>query len=144
MDDTFKIEYKKLTTDFGGENESESAQRAQSKPRVHKVVMSDLELEQRLILELQKAGVKPETKVPFDRPYKYSQPYFADIVIGRIVIDIKGKSSQEEVDERDKYFMEKKKLFADSPSRPHGQEVRSGDRFSSKELHIDVRGEIDG
>ena len=73
--------------------------------------MSDLQLEELLISELEKQGVKPETKVPFDRPYKYSQPYFADIVIGRVVMDIKGKSSVGETEARDKYFIEKKQLL---------------------------------
>ena len=70
----------KLTTNFGGKDESKSAESAQSK--THKVVMSDLELEKLLISELEKVGVKPETKVTFDRPYKYPRPYYADIKVG--------------------------------------------------------------
>ena len=69
--------------------------------------MSDLELEKLLISELEKVGVKPEVKVPFDRPYNYTKPYFGDIKVGNVVMDVKGKSSVEEVEERDKYFMEK-------------------------------------
>lgn len=105
MDDEFKREYRKLTTDFGGEDESKSSNLEHSKS--HKVVLSDLELEQLLILELQKAGVKPETKVPFDRPYNYTKPYFGDVKVGNIVMDISGKSSVEEVEERDEYFRKK-------------------------------------
>ena len=81
MDDEFKREYRKLTTDFGGEDESKLSESRQSKPRVHKVVMSDLQLEELLISELEKAGVEPQTKVPFDRLNKYSRPYCADIKV---------------------------------------------------------------
>ena len=85
MDDEFKKEYKKADLHLEGtskDDESELSESRQSKPRVHKVVMSDLELEQLLISELEKQGVKPEVKVPFDRPYKYPKPYYADIKVG--------------------------------------------------------------
>jgi len=112
MGDEFKIEYKKLTTNLGGDDESkESTVRILKKDKG----MSDLELEKLLISELEKVGVKPEVKVPFDRPYNYTKPYFGDIKLGNVVMDIIGKSSAEEVEERDKYFMEKKLLLLHLP-----------------------------
>ena len=41
----------------------------------------------------------------FDRPYKYPQPYYADLKIGNLTFDILGKSSQEEREERDEFFV---------------------------------------
>ena len=55
IDNEFKRGYKKLTTDFGAEDETKIPPTGISKPRVHKVVLSDLESEKLLISELKKA-----------------------------------------------------------------------------------------
>ena len=81
MNDDFKREWRKLTTDFGGKDETESPPSGLSKPKTHKVVMSDLQLEQLLISELEKVSVKPEKQVTFDRMYKYPRPYYANIKV---------------------------------------------------------------
>ena len=105
MDDEFKIEYKKLTTQTPKDDESKDSGLQNLKEIKVPKGMSDLELEKLLISELEKVGVKPEVKFAIDRPYNYTKPYFGDIKVGNVIMDVAGKSSKEEVEERDKYFI---------------------------------------
>ena len=117
MDDEFKREYKKLTGNLEGtpkDDESkspESGQLTQTTQIVDKGfkgvkgIGTVRGVEQLLVEELKKLDVKPEVKVKFDRPYKYPRPYYADVKVGKLAMDVLGKSSEEERVKRDKYFI---------------------------------------
>jgi len=116
MSDEFKKECKKADLHLDGApkgDESKSAQTAQLSQvvdTVFKGVKGFVEkpnMEQVLVAELKKFDIVPEVKVKFDRPYKYPQPYYADLKIGNLTFDILGKSSQEEREERDEFFVKK-------------------------------------
>ena len=68
---------------------------------------TELDAERMLVAELKKLNIEPELKVRIDRPYKYPQPYFMDVKVGNVTMDIVGKSTLEEVELRDKFFREK-------------------------------------
>lgn len=69
------------------------------------------DMEKLLISELQKADINPKVKVPYERPYNYPQPFFADIVVGNLAMDIVGKSTKEEIVKRDEFFIKKHGLY---------------------------------
>jgi len=75
MDDEFKIVYKKLTAQMPKDDESKDSGLPNLGKDKGSKGMSDLQLEELLISELEKVSVKPEKQVAFDRMYKYPRPY---------------------------------------------------------------------